>query len=213
MIQTILVLCHGFQIEDYLAKQEIRWQFNISKSLRWGSMCERLLKDVKKPLYKTLGRTHLTFEQLETVLVDIEKHLKNRPLTYLESGEGEDQVLALNTIMWGQNSYVLEGYETEENLDKISKRSNKAKQHAWKRWRDEYVHILMECHQVNRKTPAVPEIGEMVLIVGDEKNRDEWEKAKAIRYVQGKDAVVRGVVMLYKGHHIERPLQLIDSTN
>ena len=63
----------------------------------------------------------------------------------------------------------------------------------------------MECHQVNRKTPAVPEIGEIVLIVGDEKNRGEWKKAKVVRYVKGKDGMVRGVVMLYKGHHIERP--------
>ena len=68
----------------------------------------------------------------------------------------------------------------------------------------------MECHRVNRKTPAVPAIGEIVLIVGDEKNRGEWKKAKVVRYVKGKDGVVRGVVMLCKGHHIERPLQLHD---
>ena len=152
------------QLQDYLAKQEIRWQFNLSKSPWWGGMYERLLKDVKKTLYKTLGRTHLTFEQLETVIVDIEKHLNNRPLTYVESGEGEDRVLTPNTIMWGQNSYTFED-DDEEDLDKISKRLNKAKQHAWKRWKDEYVHSLMECHRVNRKTPAVPEIGEIGEIV------------------------------------------------
>ena len=55
------------QLQDYLAKQEIRWQFNLWKSPWWGGMYERLLKDVKKTLYKTLGRTHLTFEQLEAV--------------------------------------------------------------------------------------------------------------------------------------------------
>ena len=127
------------QLQNYLAKQEIRWQFNLSKSPWWGGMYERLLKDVKKTLYKTLGRTHLTFEQLKTVIVDIEKHLNNRPLTYVKSGEGEDRVLTPNTIMWGQNSYTFEG-DDEEDLDKISKRLNKAKQHAWKRWRDEYIH-------------------------------------------------------------------------
>ena len=167
------------QLQNYLAKQEIRWQFNLSKSPWWGGMYERLLKDVKKTLYKTLGRTHLTFEQLETVIVDIEKHLNNRPLTYVESGEGEDRVLTPNTIMWGQNSYTFED-DDEEDLDKISKRLNKTKQHAWKRWRDEYVHSLMECHRVNRKTPAVPEIGEIV--------PREWKKAKVVRYVKAKTA-------------------------
>ena len=54
-----------------------------------GGMYERLIKDVKKTLYKTLGKTSLTFEQLEAVFIDIEKHLNNRPRTYLGSEGGE----------------------------------------------------------------------------------------------------------------------------
>ena len=100
----------------------------------------------------------------------------------MESGEGEDRVLTPNTIMLGQNSYALEDDEAEEDLEKISKRLNKSKQHAWKRWRDEYVHSLMECHLVNRKSPVVPDIGEIVLMIGDEKNREEWKKAKVTSY-------------------------------
>ena len=69
-----------------------------------GGMYERLLKDVKKTLYKTLGKSNMTFEQLEGVIVDIERLLNNRPLTYVGTGEGDEQVLTPNTIMWGQNS-------------------------------------------------------------------------------------------------------------
>ena len=32
------------------------------------------------------------FEQLETVVMDIERHMNNRPLTYVESEIGENQV-------------------------------------------------------------------------------------------------------------------------
>jgi len=56
-------------------------------------MYERLIKDVKKTLHKTLGRTNLSFEHLEAVIIDIEKNLNNRPLTYLDSDGGEEQVL------------------------------------------------------------------------------------------------------------------------
>ena len=34
-------------------------------------------------------------------------------------------------------------------------------------------------------------------------------KGKVIRHVQGKDGVVRGVILLHKGNHIERPIQLV----
>ena len=67
----------------------------------------------------------------------------------------------------------------------------------------------MGSHRINRKTAVIADIGEIVLISGDEKNRGRM--AKVVRHIQGKDGVVRGVTMLHKGHHIERPLNLVCS--
>ena len=106
-------------------------------------MYERLIKDVKKTLHKTLGRTHLTFEQLEAVVIDVDKNLNNRPLTYLDSDGGEEQVLTPNVLMWGQNAHLIEGEEDEEETSALNKRLREAKNHAWKRWRREYVHSLI----------------------------------------------------------------------
>ena len=69
----------------------------------------------------------------------------------------------------------------------------------------------MESHRVNRRTAVIPEIGEIVLVVVDEKNKRQWRKARVVRYIEGKDGVVRGVILLHKGHHIERPLNLVCS--
>ena len=85
------------QLQDHLAKQEIRWRFNLSKSPCWGGMYERLIKDVKKTLHKTLGKIGHIFEQFEAVVIDIEKHLNNRPLTYLGSKGDEEQVFLRRT--------------------------------------------------------------------------------------------------------------------
>ena len=106
------------RLQDHLAREAITWQFNLSRS-PWGGMYERLIKDVKKTLYKTLGRMTLSFELLETVIIDIEKHLNNCPLTYLESDRGEEQVLTPNVLMWGQNAHQVE--ETKEDGDEVSK--------------------------------------------------------------------------------------------
>ena len=38
-------------------------------------MCERLIKEIKKTLHKTLPRSHLSFEVFEAVLVDVERNL------------------------------------------------------------------------------------------------------------------------------------------
>ena len=48
--------------------------------------------------------------------MDIEKHMNNRPLTYVESERGGgDQVLTRNLIMWGQGAHILEDIEVEDD--------------------------------------------------------------------------------------------------
>ena len=118
------------RLQDYLARQDIDWRFNLSRSPWWGGMYERLIKDVKKTLHKTLGRTHLTFEQLEAVVIDVEENLNNRTLTYLDSDGGEEQVLTPNILMWGQNAHPIEGEEDEEETSALNKRLREAKNHA-----------------------------------------------------------------------------------
>ena len=102
-------------------------------------MYERIIKEVKKTLYKTLGQTHLMFEQLSVVVMDIERHLNNRPLTYIESDGGEPKVLTPNTILWGDDSHILEDRDQDQNeVTTFQKRLNVARQHSWNRWHKEY---------------------------------------------------------------------------
>ena len=123
----------------------------------------------------------------------------------------EEQVLTPNTLILGENSYLVEtrDEDEEENLTKMQKRIKKARDNAWKRWKREYVHSLMKTHRVNNKATTPPEVADILLVVGEEKNRGEWRKGKVLRLVKGKDGVVRGVQFASKGNTIERPLGLI----
>ena len=96
-----------------------------------------------------------------------------------------------------------------EKLTRMAKRLENAKANAWKRQKSEYVHILMESHRFNKETGTIPQVGEIVLITGDEKNGGEWRKGKVVRLIKGKDEVVRGITLLHKRHTIDRPLQLV----
>ncbi|XP_068721773.1 uncharacterized protein [Montipora capricornis] len=190
-------------LQDFLAQQQIMWQFNLSRSPWWGGLYERLIKEVKRTLYKTMGRTHLEYAQVEAVVMDIERHLNNRPLTYMESESGEEQVLTPNTT-------TIEDIELDrDEVTKLHARLNEKRQHVWQRWKKEYVHSLMESDRIKRGECNYPEIGEIVLIIGDEKNRGEWKKGRVLTHIRGRDRVVRGVGLLHKGNQIQRPLQLI----
>ena len=117
---------------DFLARQEIKWNMNLSKSPWWGAINERIIKDIKTTLHKAFARSHLSYEQLEFI---IECHLNNRPLAYIETEMGEDMVHTPNSILWGQNSKILD--DTEADLDFVAKsqrRLENARKHAWTRW-------------------------------------------------------------------------------
>ena len=60
----------------------------------------------------------------------------------------------------------------------------------------------MEYHRVNKNTSPVPEIGEIVLIVGEEKNKGRWMKGKVVKHVKEKDGLVRGVIILHEGNYL-----------
>ena len=183
------------RLSDYLVQQEITWKFNLSKAAWWGAIYERLIKDIKGVLHKTLGSSHLSFAQLETVVLDIGYHRNNRPLLYVESEVGEDQVLTPNVIMWGQNSHILQDIEVEsESLTKLERGLQHAREHAWRGWSREYVRSLMEKHRMNRSEAVIPEVGEIVFVVGEQKNRGIWMKGKVLRRIRGRDSIIRGAI-------------------
>ena len=112
--------------------------------------------------------------------------------------------------MWGQNSHILEDIEVEsESLTKFQRRLQHTREHTWRRWSSEYVRSLMEQHRMKRSDAVIPGVGEIVLVVGEQKNRGIWMKGKVLHHIKGRDGIVRGAVLLHKGHKIERPLELL----
>ena len=133
-------------------------------------------------------------------------------MTYVESEAGEELVLTPNVIMWGQDAHIIEDIEADtDEVSKFYRRLTEKKQHAWKRWKTEYIHRLMESHRITKGTTRHPEVGEIVLVVGDEKNRGEWRKAKVVELIKGRDDVVRGVRLLANGRRIERPVSSLST--
>ena len=68
----------------------------------------------------------MNFEHLETVIIDIKRHVNYRPVTNIEKDNEESQVLTSNMIMRGKDCHILEETNVEENdFTKIQRRLKK----------------------------------------------------------------------------------------
>jgi hypothetical protein len=165
---------------------------------------------IKQCLYKAAGNAHLDWHELEEILLDIELTLNNRPLSYVED-DVQLPVITPNTLTFGGTIRNLESNvgDIQEDLRKRAKFIKKCKENAWKRWRNEYLKSLRERHNMKCKVEArLPLIaGDVVIIKGEEKNRNLWKIGVVTDLFTGKDGVCRAARVRCGKVILERALQ------
>ena len=60
------------ELQQFLTREGIKWSHILPKSPWWGSFYERLIRVIKESLKKCVGKARLTYEEMETVLLEIE---------------------------------------------------------------------------------------------------------------------------------------------
>ena len=89
----------GPELRNFIALKKIKWHFIIEKSPWWGGgFYERMFRCVKRCLKKVLSNARLTYEELLTLLIQIEGVLNSRPLTYV-SQEGDEPLTPSHLVI------------------------------------------------------------------------------------------------------------------
>lgn len=73
------------------AELKIEWNLNPPKAPWWGGWWERMIGIMKDLLKRTLGNAFLHYEEMLTILCDVESIMNDRPLTYLSEDSNELQ--------------------------------------------------------------------------------------------------------------------------
>ncbi|GFT55129.1 integrase catalytic domain-containing protein [Trichonephila clavipes] len=80
-------------VQNFIAKERIIWKSIIDRSKWWGGFYERLVRYVKESLHKILGKALLSFEEMTTILTEIEAVLNLRPRSYVYEENDEPRPL------------------------------------------------------------------------------------------------------------------------
>lgn len=198
------------RLNDFLAKMNVKWQFNLSRAPWWGGQFERLVGLVKRVFYKTVGNGTLTWDELQDVLLDVEVTLNNRPLSYVED-DVQLPTLTPNLLQFGRPNLLPEAQSHHLPIPDLRKRArylNRCKDALWGRWTSEYLRGLRERHNLKCK-PSKKSIakGDVMIIKGDEKNRGQWRLGIVEELIVGGDGVTRGARLRAGKSTLERPIQ------
>ena len=200
------------KIHNYLARNNIKWQFNLSKAPWWGGQFERIIGLVKQAMFKVLGRANLSLQELKEIMLDVEIALNNRPLCYVEDDIQLPELTPNIMLLGHHNSLINEEAHDLQNKDmrKRAKYLEKCKQNLWKRWTNEYVRALRERHNLtNRGKEKTVSERDVVLIHAEDKNRGKWSIGIVECLIKGRDGVVRAARVKTRKTVVERAVQLL----
>ena len=217
-------------VKEYLENVGTSWKFNVERAPWWGGAFERLVRSTKRCLRKFVGRAQLSFDELVTVLAEIEAVINSRPLTYVSAGDIEEPLTPSHLIV-GRRILNLPDHLSHLNdddeefslnnnlLNRRMKHLANVLNHFWSRWRNEYLSELREVHsytarrQVQGKPTAVA-VGDVVVVHDEHLPRGLWRLGKVVSVMEGRDRFFRAATVKVSSKSgekllLNRPIQLL----
>ena len=175
----------------------------------------------KSCLKKVMGKALLTFEELQSIITEIENALNSRPSTYIDE-DPDSNIITPNHLIYGRDINE-KSFETNHvpiisstNAEDLAARMKLVLEHYSKCFETEYTLALQEQHfYVNTHNSSYKRelTGDIILIKEDLLAQMSWRKGKVINVIKGRDNLIKGVELevyqpnLNKIVTINRPFQ------
>ena len=194
-------------ISHYLSDNHITWRFIPQHAPHFGGIWEAAIKSMKTHLRRILGNVKLTYEELSTLLIQIEACLNSRPLTPIADDDDGIEALTPGHFLIGKPLTALPEVAPPESLS-LLKRWQLCKallRHFWKRWSAEYVTQLGRFNKWKHPTRNI-QPGDLVVLHEDSPLSTKWPLARVIAVHPGRDNLVRVATIKTSSGTYTRPV-------
>ena len=169
-----------------------------------------------------MGRSYLKFEELQTLICEVEAVTNSHPLSYLHTDSSEPMPLTPAHFLTRQRITTLPSYllglhdsssekTTATQLNKRLQYRQRLSTNFWHRWKKEYLMELRSAHHVSNPTnqSKLFKVGVVVLTHEDKQPKHMWKMGRINQTFIGRDKIRSCAVRLPSGVVIKRPVQLL----
>ncbi|XP_055617896.1 uncharacterized protein LOC129763133 [Toxorhynchites rutilus septentrionalis] len=199
------------RISSACADENITWHLIPPRAPNFGGLWEAAVKVAKKHLFRQLGSTRISFENMCTVLTQIESQMNSRPL--LPMTEEPDDLAALTPahFLIGTSMNTLPDPDLSHlPMNKLDQYQSLQlhTQKFWKHWQREYLQELQKDTKCRgRNNQIIP--GKLVILIDDLQPPIRWPLARIVSTHPGSDGITRVVSLQTARGLITRPVSKI----
>lgn len=196
------------EIADWLANNGTTWHFIPPHAPNFGGLWEAGVKSTKHHLKRVIGVSTLTFEELYTVLSQIEACLNSRPLCQLSTESADPVPFTPGHFLIGEPPVLVPEASYENSSVSSLKRwqfTQRMVQEFWRKWSQEYLSQFLNRYRWSHCVPE-PKIGDVVLVKEDDLPPSRWLYGIILQKHPGLDKITRVVSLRCKGVVIKRPV-------
>lgn len=196
------------EIANCLASNNTNWHFIPPHAPNFGGLWEAGIKSAKYHLKRVIGDNTLTFEELSTVLAQIEACLNSRPMTQICNNAEDPFPLTPGHFLVGEPLLIAPDNNYKDCGIGHLRRwqlSQRMVQNFWHRWSLEYLTQFHHRYKWAYQSPE-PKVGDIVLVKEIDLPPAKWLYGVIIEKHPGLDGVTRVVSLRCKGNVIKRPV-------
>ncbi|XP_025266369.1 uncharacterized protein LOC112638589 [Camponotus floridanus] len=198
----------GRRIAQGITKEGVSWRFNPPAAPHFGGLWEAAVKSTKHHLRRVIGESTLTFEEMSTLLAQIEACLNSRPLQALSDDPDDLSALTPGHLLIGAPLLAVpEPSLADQSPNTLSRWQllQQMRDHFWQRWSQEYLHALAPRSKWLKAEPA-PEVGALCLIRSESTSPTHWPLARITQLHPESDGTVRVVTVRTSTSEFVRPV-------
>ena len=197
------------KIQQSSAQRGIDFQFIPPRAPNFGGLWEAAVKSAKYLLLRATANANLTYEDLTTVLVDIEAILNSRPIGMMTDDPSDGECLTPGHFLIGTSMKAIPTIQEPQlnlNLVKRYQMLSCLRDRFWRSWLQDYV---LEQQQRTKwvQTSKNVQPGTLVMIHEDNIAPQKWLVGKIVKTISGSDGQVRVAEILTKMGLCKRPIR------